>query len=64
MDCYFKGDGNPTCAGVAQVTKYEDVETYNDEGESQHHRVPLKICRSCNEYWYDGTEEYPGVKPL
>lgn len=62
--CALVHGGNPNCARVAQVRKYEQMETYDDEGISHTHKVEYHICRSCNDYFYDGTEEYPEVKPL
>jgi len=54
------------CQAAATALKTEAERDYDVDGDEAEKvtAVDLPICGTCAEEYYDGTEEYPGVRPL
>lgn len=49
------------CGAAATAIKIEADRTYDDECTEIITQVLKPVCADCAEYWYDGTEDFPGV---
>ena len=66
VDCAFYGDSPPdVCRKVPEAKKRTvSVVGYSEDFGDITEDVWLPICRPCNDYWFDGTEEHPKLYPL
>lgn len=48
----------------AEVLKFEEDSEFDEECNEVLVKIERPICRACAEYWYDGSETYPGTHPL
>ena len=52
------------CTNAAIGIKIEIDETYDFNGYSHKAEEETRVCAACHEYWWDGTEEHPELRPL
>lgn len=66
VNCAFYGDSPPGVCHIQPEAKKRTVVVvgYDDDFNEITEDSWLPICRPCNEYWFDGTEEHPRLYPL
>lgn len=58
--CFYCGTAAATAIKVEIEREYDDA----DGGKEIEIEVEHLICDGCADYWFDGTEDRPGTKPL